>query len=70
MAHGNSWSDPNITDDPRIPHDDSAVRAAAEAIHGGESLHRHDPRGVVCVYCALNAARAIAAARIAGAVAS
>jgi hypothetical protein len=64
MAHLNSWSDPTIADDPRIPHDDPAVRAAAEAIHGGESLHRHDPRGVVCIYCALNAARALAAAAV------
>lgn len=56
-AH-NSWSDARIVQHSEVIANDPAVRKAAEFIHRNESLHRHDPRGEVCVYCAINASRA------------
>lgn len=57
MSH-NTWNDPRIvghTEIGEVVHHD--VQAAAEHLHRNESLHRHDPSGRVCVYCALSAVR-------------
>lgn len=54
------WDDPAIVGNTQIDEENPILRAAAEAIHRNESLHRHDPSGPTCVYCALNAARALA----------
>lgn len=53
----NTWEDPQIVGDPRIDHENPVVRYAAQRQHGNESLHRHNPEGVVCTYCALAASR-------------
>jgi len=58
----NTWDDKAIVNDPRIPDRSLRLRAAAEFVHRNESLHRHEPSGVVCVYCALVAANALKAA--------
>lgn len=55
MRAFNTWEHPPIVDDERIDHEDPDVRRAAEFQHRNESLHRHNPSGVVCVYCALAA---------------
>lgn len=57
-AKHNTWEDPRIVSHPSVDVTDGAVRAAAEFIHRNESLHRHDPAGEVCVYCAISASRA------------
>jgi hypothetical protein len=55
------WNDPELRRYPEIDPADQRLRAAAERIHANESLHRHDPAGSTCVYCTLNAARALSA---------
>lgn len=62
MTRNNDWDDDEIVNDSRIDHLDLRVRAGAVFQHANESLHRHDPRGIVCVYCALAASNIIRAA--------
>lgn len=58
MSKRNTWTDERIIGHPFVDADDESVRRAAENIHANESLHRHDPSGAVCVYCAIVASRA------------
>lgn len=59
MARDN-WGAKVIANDPRINQDDPRVRAAAELIHGNDSIHRHhDLDKNVCIYCALAASYAV-----------
>lgn len=56
------WKARIIVDDPRIDDESARVRAAAERIHGNDSIHRHhDLDKKVCVYCALVASHAVRA---------
>lgn len=62
MSTANTWDDPRIIDHPDVDVTNPRLRAAAERIHSNESLHRHQPDGPVCIYCAISAARALAGA--------
>src|SRR5688572_8613444 len=55
-----TWESPVIVDDPRIDHDSPDVRAAAERLHGLESMDLHlDIADQVCVYCAFRASHVV-----------
>lgn len=57
-----AWKQRIIVDDPRVDDQDPRVRAAAERIHGNDSIHRHhDLDKKVCIYCALVASHAVRA---------
>lgn len=55
-----AWGQTAIVSDPRIDHESPVVRAAAEALHGKESMHLHvDVSAPVCVYCAYRASTVV-----------